>query len=630
MRTIVVACFSIALCGTHLAAIRQAAAQSALDRTVLPLAQPQPPTIAEIDARDADPPPRFEVKAPAGAPNVVIVNQAFAEKYWPGENPLGKRMTFDRREEKENPDWSSVIAVVGDTRPRSLDASPQPTVYFSYQQFSLPFMAVVVRGTQDTAAVAQAIRTHLRSLDPNLPVEEVRTLADSASSRPSTSARTGPPAGSYVAGLLAKGEWRNDRYDTRSTGGEFVRQDSAFRNWVTRDGAPGPTGTGGFPAEGGRYHVYVSLACPWAHRTLILRALKGLEEVISVSVVHPHMLDNGWEFRDCDAGGFETGDPLYGQRYLWELYVRAGPEYSGRVTVPVLWDKERRTIVNNESAEIIRMLNGAFDGVGANHNDYYPEELRAEIDEQNAFIYPNVNNGVYRAGFATTQEAYEEAAKALFAALERRLAPQRLAQPRGPTHPMHRRGILHRAGHIARVVQGDQGRPARARVVHDEERLPGDRPLEHPADAAPGGGVHLHVPRHPGHPAGLHRGPEGDPARDLLRRAEQRVHLREDDRKRGRLPGGGGQRLYHLRGERRHPDRLRLAEGPLRGPLRHHPDPAEREPPGGEPDPDAPADRRAGPEDRPVPPVRDRPVPGPDDLGGGSAGPGPAGTDREG
>src|SRR5699024_1243179 len=189
------------------------------------------------------------------------------------------------------------------------------------------------------------------------------------------------------------------------------------------------SGEGGFAAEAGRYRLYVSLACPWAHRTLILRKLKGLEEAIPVSVVHWRMKENGWEFRrDEDPTGAVTGDPLYGASYLYELYTRARPDYSGRVTVPTLWDEKKETIVSNESAEIIRMLNSAFDGLGANALDLYPAALRAVIDAINELVYDQVNNGVYRAGFATSQEAYEEAVTGLFAALddlEGRLSRQR-------------------------------------------------------------------------------------------------------------------------------------------------------------------------------------------------------------
>jgi len=226
-------------------------------------------------------------------------------------------------------------------------------------------------------------------------------------------------------GLLIEGVWHDRGYDTKSSGGRFVRWDSAFRNWITRDGSPGPTGEGGFAAERERYHLYVSLACPWAHRTLIFRKLKGLEDVIGVSVVHWHMGEHGWEFR---TGPGATGDALYGARYLYEIYTRAKPDYSGRVTVPVLWDKETRTIVSNESSEIIRMLNAAFEGAGATGPDLYPEPLRAQIDRINAKVYDKVNNGVYKAGFATTQEAYEEAVIELFETLdelESRLARQR-------------------------------------------------------------------------------------------------------------------------------------------------------------------------------------------------------------
>ena len=216
-------------------------------------------------------------------------------------------------------------------------------------------------------------------------------------------------------GLLVDGRWQDQWYDTAKSGGRFVRQDSAFRNWVTPDGAPGPSGTGGFKAEPGRYHLYVSLACPWAHRALIFRVLKGLESAIDVSVVHWLMAEQGWSFA---AGEGVVSDPIGGARHLHEVYTRADPAYSGRVTVPVLWDKQSGTIVNNESSEIIRMLNSAFDGVGAKPGDYYPQDLRTEIDGLNERIYATVNNGVYRAGFATTQEAYEEAVAPLFETLD--------------------------------------------------------------------------------------------------------------------------------------------------------------------------------------------------------------------
>jgi len=226
-------------------------------------------------------------------------------------------------------------------------------------------------------------------------------------------------------GLLIDGQWHNKWYDTKATMGRFVRQDSAFRNWITADGSPGPCGRGGFKAEPGRYHLYVSLACPWAHRTLIFRALKGLEEAISVSVVHWLMGENGWEFKE---GPGCTADSLFGARYLHEIYTKADPSYSGRVTVPVLWDKQSGTIVSNESSEIVRMFNSAFNPVGATPDDYYPLQLRADIDRINERVYSTVNNGVYRAGFATSQAAYAEAYEALFETLdwlESMLAAQR-------------------------------------------------------------------------------------------------------------------------------------------------------------------------------------------------------------
>lgn len=215
-------------------------------------------------------------------------------------------------------------------------------------------------------------------------------------------------------GLLVEGVWRDQWYDTKSNKGEFVRKESQFRNWVTADGEAGANGEGGFRAEAGRYHLYVSLACPWAHRTLIFRKLKGLEELIGVSVVEPLMLENGWEL----GAAVRTTSPVPALDYLYQLYLHADPVYSGRVTVPVLWDKERQTIVSNESAEIIRMFNSAFDALTGNRDDYYPADLRASIDEINQRVYAEVNNGVYRCGFATTQQAYEQAFTALFAALD--------------------------------------------------------------------------------------------------------------------------------------------------------------------------------------------------------------------
>ncbi len=226
-------------------------------------------------------------------------------------------------------------------------------------------------------------------------------------------------------GLLVDGHWTDRWYDNSASGGRFQRQESGFRNWVTADGAPGPTGEGGFKAEPGRYHLYVSLACPWAHRTLIFRALKGLEQAISLSVVHWLMGENGWTF---DAGPGVIPDPIGGARRLYEVYLRSNATYTGRVTVPVLWDKERDVIVSNESSEIIRMMNSAFDDAGAAPGDFYPKELREQIDAVNARIYATVNNGVYKAGFATTQDAYEEAVHPLFETLdwlEKQLAAKR-------------------------------------------------------------------------------------------------------------------------------------------------------------------------------------------------------------
>jgi len=216
-------------------------------------------------------------------------------------------------------------------------------------------------------------------------------------------------------GMLVDGQWHDVWYETDKDGGRFVRKDSAFRNFVTADGSPGPTGSGGFQAEAGRYHLYVSLACPWAHRTLIMRALKGLEDMISVSVVNWLMREHGWTFAD---GPGVVADAINHAQYLHQVYTAADPRYSGRVTVPVLWDRARRSIVSDESAEIIRMLNTAFDGIGARPGDYYPQPLRGDIDAINARIYDTLNNGVYKAGFATTQAAYEEAIGPLFATLD--------------------------------------------------------------------------------------------------------------------------------------------------------------------------------------------------------------------
>lgn len=217
-------------------------------------------------------------------------------------------------------------------------------------------------------------------------------------------------------GLLVDGNWQDQWYDTKSSGGKFVRSEASFRNWVTADGSAGPSGEGGFKAESGRYHLYVSYACPWAHRALIFRALKGLTDHIGVSVVDPDMLSDGWELKSAFPGA--TGDKLYGATFLREIYLKAKPDMTGRVTVPVLWDIERETIVSNESAEIIRMFNSAFNEVTGNHDDYWPEHLRAPIEPVNARIYDTVNNGVYKAGFATSQEAYDEAVHPLFDSLD--------------------------------------------------------------------------------------------------------------------------------------------------------------------------------------------------------------------
>ncbi len=217
-------------------------------------------------------------------------------------------------------------------------------------------------------------------------------------------------------GLLVDGTWHDTWYDTKSTGGAFKRSAAQFRNWITKDGSPGPSGTGGFAAESGRYHLYVSHACPWAHRTLIFRELKDLTPHISVSVVHPDMLDKGWSFETDDKGA--TGDTLFGSEFAHQIYTRADPSYSGRVTVPILWDKTQGTIVSNESSEIIRMFNSAFNDITGNTDDYWPEAMRDEIEEVNARIYSDVNNGVYKSGFATNQQAYDAAVGPLFETLD--------------------------------------------------------------------------------------------------------------------------------------------------------------------------------------------------------------------
>ncbi len=217
-------------------------------------------------------------------------------------------------------------------------------------------------------------------------------------------------------GLLVEGKWHDTWYDTESTGGAFKRSAAQFRNWLTADGSAGPSGKGGFKAEPGRYHLYVSYACPWAHRTLIFRELKGLSDLVTVSVVHPDMLDKGWTFvRDNDGA---TGDNLYGLDFAHQVYTKADPGYSGRVTVPILWDKQLETIVSNESSEIIRMFNSAFNGITGNTDDYWPEAMRDDIEEVNARVYSDVNNGVYKSGFATTQAAYDAAVAPLFDTLD--------------------------------------------------------------------------------------------------------------------------------------------------------------------------------------------------------------------
>lgn len=226
-------------------------------------------------------------------------------------------------------------------------------------------------------------------------------------------------------GLLVEGKWSNAWYDTSASNGAFVRSQSQYRNWVSASGAAGPTGKGGFKAQAGRYHLYISLACPWAHRTMVFRALKGLQQMISVSIVNSYMGDDGWTFQ---SGPDVIEDSVNHVEFLHQLYTLAQPDYTGRVTVPLLWDKERQTIVSNESADIIRMFNSAFDEIGAKAGDYYPRQHRAEIDTLNKRIYSAINNGVYRAGFATTQQAYDEAVNTLFIALdelEQRLSEQR-------------------------------------------------------------------------------------------------------------------------------------------------------------------------------------------------------------
>ena len=217
-------------------------------------------------------------------------------------------------------------------------------------------------------------------------------------------------------GLLIDGQWQDKWYDTDSTGGHFERTEAVFRNWITADGAAGPSGDSGFKAEPGRYHLYASYACPWVHRVLIFRALKGLESMIDVSFVHWFMGDTGWTFKADDEG--IVADNLHSKERMHEIYTLAKPDFTGRVTVPVIWDKQKNTIVSNESSEIIRMLNSAFDDVGATPGNYYPDEHKIKIDAINERVYHTVNNGVYKSGFATTQSAYDEAVKPLFDTLE--------------------------------------------------------------------------------------------------------------------------------------------------------------------------------------------------------------------
>ncbi len=217
-------------------------------------------------------------------------------------------------------------------------------------------------------------------------------------------------------GRLENGVWIDQWHNTKETKGRYVRKPSIFRNWITVDGEAGPTGKGGFLAEKDRYHLYISWACPWAHRTLIFRAIKGLENMVSISAVNAIMRSKGWTF---DNGYGVIPDNINHSRYLYEVYLKEDNSYSGRVTVPLLWDKKTSTIVNNESADIIRMFNSAFDNIGAKEGDYYPDNLADKIDNMNDFIYQNINNGVYRSGFATTQDAYDEAIETLFSGLDK-------------------------------------------------------------------------------------------------------------------------------------------------------------------------------------------------------------------
>jgi putative glutathione S-transferase len=235
-------------------------------------------------------------------------------------------------------------------------------------------------------------------------------------------------------GLLIEGEWHDKWYDTKATKGKFVRSEAQFRNWITKDGSAGPTGKSGFKAEAGRYHLFASYACPWVHRVLTFRKLKGLEDMIDVSFVHWYMAEHGWTFKKDEDG--IVGDNLFRSEFAHQIYTRADPKYSGRVTVPIIWDKQENTIVSNESSEIIRMLNSAFDDIGAKEGDYYPVDLRAGIDAINDRIYNTLNNGVYKCGFATSQEAYNEAIEPLFETLdwlEEKLAKSRFLLGSQPT-----------------------------------------------------------------------------------------------------------------------------------------------------------------------------------------------------
>ncbi|MEL6555852.1 MAG: glutathione S-transferase family protein [Cyanobacteria bacterium J06621_11] len=219
-------------------------------------------------------------------------------------------------------------------------------------------------------------------------------------------------------GLLIDGQWHNQWYDTDSTGGKFERSQAQFRNWITANGSAGPSGKAGFKAEAGRYHLYASYACPWVHRVLIYRMLKGLEDMIDVSFVDWFMGEHGWTFHESKQGEGIVKDHLFGADYAYQIYTKADQNYSGRVTVPILWDKQENTIVSNESSEIIRMLNSAFDSIGAKDGNYYPEALRGQIDAINNRVYNTLNNGVYKCGFATSQEAYDEAVVPLFETLD--------------------------------------------------------------------------------------------------------------------------------------------------------------------------------------------------------------------